>query len=69
MVSKWVAFHIQQKQSAASEEAQRRDHVDHSAIGKMVQYRRAKNEIEATPGERKLKRIRHHPRGRGVTQV
>jgi hypothetical protein len=41
--------------------AQHRDHIDHFAIGKMMQHRRAKDEIEGMLCEGKVKRIRYHP--------
>jgi len=62
MVGKWVTFQIQQEQCAAGELAQSRDHIDRFAIGKMMQDRRAKDEIEGILCEWKVKRIRYHPR-------
>jgi hypothetical protein len=62
MVGEWVTLQIEQKQRAAGELAQRRNHLDHFAIGKMMQHRRAKDEIEGILCEGKAKRIRYHPR-------
>jgi hypothetical protein len=57
-----LTLQIQQEQCAAGELAQRRDHIDRFAIGKMTQHRRSKDEIEGMLREGKVKRIRCQPR-------
>jgi hypothetical protein len=68
-VSNRVALEIEQKQSAAGELAQSRDHLNRLAIGKMMQHRRAKDEVEGMLSKGKLKRIRYHPHSWSVPQV
>jgi hypothetical protein len=57
-----VTLQIQQQYCASCEVTQTPNHFDDLAIGKMMQHRRAENEVEGLLPEWQVKRIRYDSR-------